>query len=135
MSEPLYKCFHCLDIGVVVRERFRADGKSLGHFGSPCSMCAVGEKEAIDWKANGLRRAAEQNEIEIRRLDGMLTSDAPEAELQRWRAAARDRQSRREEKLEQARGAQALGTGVTLDSAIRSAGDTTPSSRRTTVRG
>jgi len=124
MNEPLYKCFHCRDIGIVIRQRHNLDGVVLGSFGSPCLNCAAGDAERTDWKTNGLRRAAEQNEILIRRLDRLIESDEPGgAAAEQWRTAARDRQSRREEKL----GPAPLGANMDLGAARR------PSKARTST--
>jgi hypothetical protein len=124
VSEPLYKCHHCRDVAMVVRERFRADGVSLGTFASPCLNCVAGDEQRAEWAKNGLKRAAAENEIGIRRIDNLLGSENPEATAEQWRSAARDRQSRREEKS----GPTQLGEGVDLGAARN------PSSRRTSVQ-
>jgi hypothetical protein len=125
MNEPLYKCFHCRDIGVVVRQRHDLNGTVLGSFGSPCLNCEAGDAERADWNTNGLRRAAEQNEIVIRRHDALIESDEPGgAAAEQWRTAARDRQSRREAKL----GPTPLGSRMDIGAARR------PSAARTSTQ-
>lgn len=96
-EEKLYKCHHCLDIGVLIRERKRSDGRALGKYGSPCTFCKAGEVQRKEWVVNGLMRSAQENEVAIRRLDRLMESDDAEAEAERWRSAARARQVRKED--------------------------------------
>ncbi len=124
MSEPLYKCFHCLDVGIIVRERKRSDGVSLGTFGSPCLNCVGGDEQLREWSKNGLKTAARETEIAITRMETLLKCDDPETEASRWRAAARAREVQAEERRAAKEGPAALGAGISLDQARR------PSDRR-----
>lgn len=92
MSDRLYLCLECRDVGLVFRHRFAANGRNLGTFASPCPECGKGEDNRRDWTDNGLRAAAERNEQSIARLDEVASGDEPTAELARWRSAQRARQ-------------------------------------------
>jgi hypothetical protein len=96
MSEQTYLCFHCLDIGVIVRDRTRSDGRPLGTFGSPCPNCRGGESTRREWIENGLREAARENERCIDRLETLVRRKDGQAEAERWRSAARSKQQQRE---------------------------------------
>ena len=50
MGEPTYRCLECRDVALVLTERFDAQGRSLGCFGSPC-ICAAGEARRAAWLA------------------------------------------------------------------------------------